>query len=134
MRLRSARASRVMEAPNVRWRAGSITPARKWDGYQRLEDQMQLLSKRLFGLAVAAPMLFAAGCATQSDLDALRDEVNAVREIAVSAREEARAASAEAKAASAEARAAREEARAASAAAQAANEKADRMFRQSLTK
>jgi hypothetical protein len=95
---------------------------------------MRKVSKRVLALAVAAPLLLTVGCASQGDLDALRDEVKQVKEIALSAQRDARAASDEAKAASAEARAAREEARAANAAAQAANEKADRMFRQSLTK
>jgi hypothetical protein len=79
-------------------------------------------------------LLLTVGCATQADLDALRDEVKEVREIALSDQGDARAAADEAKAAGAEARAARQEAQAANAAAQAANEKADRMFRQSLSK
>ncbi len=82
-----------------------------------------------------------AGCATESDLEALRQEVSKSQEMARAAEAKAEAARAEAQAAKAEAeRAIAESRKAADSAAEAADkartasEKADRIFRESLRK
>ena len=81
------------------------------------------------------------GCARNSDLEALRQEVAKTQEMARAAEAKAAAAQAEAESAKAEAESAKaeaakavEESRKAAAAASAASEKADRIFRESLRK
>ena len=81
---------------------------------------MRYLSSNALSLALALPLLAMAGCATQADLDALRDEVSEVRKIAESAEQNAAASAADARRAADEAK--------------AASEKADRIYRESLRK
>jgi uncharacterized lipoprotein NlpE involved in copper resistance len=88
---------------------------------------MRNLSKKVLPLVLAVPFVVLAGCATQADLDALRDEVMKIQEMAQSAEQSAAASAAEARRAADEAKRAADEAKAAS-------EKADRIYQESLRK
>ena len=74
------------------------------------------------------------GCATNSDVEALRIELDSTRKIAKAAQREAETAAAEARAASSEARNAATAAAASAAEAQAASEKVEKVFQKSLRK
>lgn len=83
--------------------------------------------KKIAMLAVAGPLLVLAGCATNGDVDALRQEIAGVRATAEAADQKATAAQAAAEKAAADAARAAQDA-------QIAGEKADRIFRQGLRK
>jgi len=74
------------------------------------------------------------GCATNSDVEALRIELDSTRKIAKAAQREAEAAAAEARAASTEARMAATAAAGSAAEAKAAGEKVEKIFQKSLRK
>lgn len=81
---------------------------------------MRIITRNAIPFIIAAPLLLLAGCATQTDLDALRSEVSEAKAMAESAQRDAVTAAAEA--------------RRAAEAAQAASEKADRILKESLRK
>ena len=74
------------------------------------------------------------GCATNSDVEALRIELDSTRNIAKTAQRQAESAAAEARAASEEARKAATAAAGSAAEAQAASEKVEKVFQKSLRK
>ena len=84
----------------------------------------------LAALVCASPL----GCATNSDVEALRIELASTREAAVEAQRQATAAAEEARAASNEARKAADAASASAAEARAASEKVEKVFQKSLRK
>ncbi len=97
------------------------------------------------GVTVATVLLLAAGCATQADLDALRNEVAQLRAdsksitgnaaaSAAGARAASDAAAASAAASAADARSASDAAAASAAAARAAADKADQIYLESMRK
>lgn len=88
---------------------------------------MRNLSKKVLPLVLAVPFVVLAGCASQADLDALRDEVRQTHEMASNAEQRAEVSSSEARSAAQEAKRAADEAKMAS-------EKADRIYRESLRK
>lgn len=81
---------------------------------------MPNLSRKAMAIVLALPLFVLAGCASQADLDALRDEVTKSQELAQNADQSAAASAAEARRAADEAK--------------AASEKADRIYQQSLRK
>lgn len=95
---------------------------------------MQAKNRLAKSLAVLVPLMFVAGCASQSEVSSLRSEVQDTRAAAEAAASEARAARVAADKAAAQAAAAERRAAAAEAAAGDVSTKADRMFRKSLRK
>jgi uncharacterized lipoprotein NlpE involved in copper resistance len=83
--------------------------------------------RKLWTLAVIAPLALVAGCATRGDVDSLRQEIAGVRATAEAADQKATAAQAAAEKAAADASNAAQQA-------QMASDKADRIFRQGLRK
>jgi hypothetical protein len=90
---------------------------------------MRNLSKKVLPLVLAAPFVVLAGCASQADLDALRDEVRQTHDHEMASNAEQRA-----EVSSSEARSAAQEAKRAADEAKMASEKADRIYRESLRK
>ncbi len=95
---------------------------------------MRALSKVAIALIVASPMLLAAGCAMQSDVDALRAEVDALNSDMARTHDMAQEAARDADVAAMEARTAANAGEQAAVEAKTASEKADRIYRQSLRK
>ena len=100
-----------------------------------------MLSNKIQIAIIAAAIVGLGGCATSSDIEALRDEVNQANETAQSASANADAAkkeAAEAKAIAKEAKASADEAKAIAketkASADEANSKIDNMFKKSMYK
>lgn len=95
---------------------------------------MRALSKVAIALIVASPMLLTAGCAMQSDVDALRAEIDALNSDMARTHDMAQEAARDADVAAMEARTAANAGEQAAVEAKTAREKADRIYRQSLRK